>query len=88
MKNIFLSNIYIMLNMDTLARLFITMAILSQLFHLRKNKQIYSPAFFLYALGSYIMTYEYYKMDRMYSNRVLFKLFNSTMLLLIAVMSR
>ena len=77
-----------MLSMDTLARLFITLALLSQLFHLRKSKQIYSPAFFLYAIGAYMMTYEYYKMDGRYSNRVMIKIFNSTLILIIALMSR
>jgi hypothetical protein len=77
-----------MYSLDTLARLFITIAILSQLFHLRKSKQVYSPAFFLYSFGSYMMAYDYYRMDGRYSTRVMFKLFNSTMLLLIALMSR
>ena len=75
------------LDLATFSRLLITLALLLQLLHLRKNKQVYSPAFFIYSFASYMMAYEYYKMDKKYTSRVNFKIFNSTVLLLIAIMS-
>lgn len=75
------------LELATISRLLITLAFLLQLFHLRKNKQIYSPSFFIYSFASYMMAYEYYKMDKKYTSRVNFKIFNSTVILLIAIMA-
>jgi hypothetical protein len=75
------------LDLSTFSRLLITLALLLQLFHLKKNTQIYSPSFFIYAVASYIMAYEYYKIDKKYTSRVNFKIFNSTVLLLIAIMT-
>lgn len=75
------------LDLATLSRILITIALLLQLLHLRKNKTIYYPTFIIFSFASYIMSYEYYKADREYSSRVLFKIFNSTILLLIGILS-
>jgi hypothetical protein len=77
-----------MMDLSMISRVLITIAILSQLFHLRKNKQIVPSAFLLYSFASYMMAYEYYKMDREMSSRFLFKMFNSTALLLIGIMAQ
>jgi hypothetical protein len=77
------------MDLEIISRLLITIGILSQLIHLLYvNKKLFAPSFFIYALGSYIMTYSYYISDRMYSSRVLFKILNSTLLLLISFFSR
>ena len=76
-----------MLNLDTFARLLISFSLLLQILNLRKTKLIYSPSFFMYSFASYIMAYEYYKTDKKYSSRVNFKIFNSTLILLIAILS-
>jgi hypothetical protein len=56
---------------------------------LTKNKFICSTAFFMYAFASYLMAYNYYINDnKQLTERVSFKIFNSTLLLLIAIMSR
>jgi hypothetical protein len=77
-----------MVDLSMISRVLITIAILSQLFHLRKNKQIVPSAFFLYSFASFMMAYEYYKMDGDMSTRFLFKMFNSTALLLIGIMAQ
>jgi len=78
-----------MLQLGLIARILVTLALLGQLIHLAKvNKQIYSNAFLLYALGSYIMAYNYYLEDmKQFSTRVMFKIFNSTVILLIGLLS-
>jgi len=77
------------MDMATVARVMITSALLMQLMHLmQKNKTIYSPAFLVYSLGSYLMTYNYYTADGEFSSRVLFKLVNSTVLFLIYAFSK
>jgi len=77
------------MQLGLLARFIITIALLSQLFHLvMVNKQIYSNAFFLYAIGSYMMAYNYYMEDmKQMTYRVMFKIFNSTVIALIAILS-
>lgn len=72
-----------------IARIIITLALFSQLVHLiTVNKQIYSNAFLFYAVGSYIMAYNYYMEDmNQLSTRVMFKIFNSTVILLIGILS-
>lgn len=78
-----------MMDISTLARIIISAALLIQLMHLvQKNKNIYSPAFLMYSLGAYMMSYEYYMIDGGFSSRVLFKLLNSTVLLLISALSK
>ena len=77
------------MDMATVARVMVTAALLMQLMHLmQKNKTIYSPAFLVYSLGAYLMTYNYYTVDGEFSSRVLFKLFNSTVLFLIYAFSK
>ena len=77
------------MNMTNVAKSLITIAILMQLYQLRTNKNISSNAFFIYAFASYMMTYNYYMEDnKQYSERAIIKIFNSTMLLLIAIISR
>jgi len=77
------------MNMTNVAKSLITIAILMQLYQLRTNKNISSNAFFIYALGSYMMAYNYYmEYNKQYTDRVLFRVFNSTMLLSIAILSR
>lgn len=67
----------------------ISAALLMQLMHLmQKNKTIYSPAFLVYSLGSYLMAYNYYTIDGEFSSRVLFKLVNSTFLFFISAFSK
>ena len=74
---------------ETISRILITIAILLQLFMLRTSKRLCSNAFFIWAIASYMMTYDYYMKDnKQLSQRVSFKIFNSTMLLLIAIFSR
>ena len=77
------------MQLGLIARFIVTVALLSQLFHLiMVNKQIYSNAFLLYALGSYIMAYNYYMEDMgQMTYRVMFKIFNSTVIALIAILS-
>ena len=77
------------MQLGLLARFIITIALLSQLFHLvMVNKQIYSNAFFLYAVGSYMMAYNYYMEDMgQMTYRVMFKIFNSTVIALIGILS-
>jgi hypothetical protein len=67
----------------------ITIAIFSQLIHvIYVNKEIYVPTFIIYAIGSYIMAYCYYTEDDCkFTHRTLFKIFNSTGLLLIGLLS-
>ena len=77
------------MDMANLSRVMVTTALIMQFMHLiQKNKTIYSPAFLIYSLGAYIMTYEYYIMDHEFSSRVLFKLVNSTILFLIYAFSK
>jgi len=77
------------MDIATVARVIVSAALLMQLMHLmQKNKTIYSPAFLVYSLGAYLMTYNYYTVDGEFSSRVLFKLFNSTFLFLIYAFSK
>jgi hypothetical protein len=77
------------MKVETISRTLITIAILMQLFYAQKNKRICSSAFFIWSFGAYMMAYDYYIKDNMqYTERVMFKLFNSTVLLLIAVFTR
>jgi len=77
------------MNLGNLSRILITIAILMQVYHFKRNKNISSNAFFIYAFASYMMTYNYYMEDnKQYSDRAIIKIFNSTMLLLIAIISR
>jgi hypothetical protein len=74
---------------ETISRILITIAILMQLFMLRTSKRLCSTSFFIWSIASYMMTYDYYTKDnKQFSQRVSFKLLNSTMLLLIAILSR
>ena len=75
------------MELSGICRILITIAILMQLFKLRTSKNISSNAFFIYSFASYMMAYDYYQKDRQFSERVLFKMFNSTMLLLVAIFS-
>ena len=78
-----------MIQLSLISRIIVTLALFIQLVHLVKvNKQIYSNAFLLYSAGSYLMAYNYYMEDmRKFSTRVLFKIFNSTVILLIGILS-
>ena len=76
------------MELSTISRILITIALLMQLFQLRTSNRINSNAFFIYSFGAYMMAYDYYQEDKKYSKRVLFKIFNSTVLLLIAIISR
>jgi 4-hydroxybenzoate polyprenyltransferase len=76
-------------SLETTSRILITLAILLQLFMLRTSKRLCSTSFFIWSVASYMMTYDYYTKDnKQFTQRVSFKLFNSTMLLLIAIFSR
>ena len=75
------------LDLGTFVRVMITFALLLQLNHLRTSKRVYPLTFMLWALASYIMSYEYYKQDGKYTSRVYFKIFNATLILLIGFMS-
>jgi hypothetical protein len=77
------------MELSLISRFIITLALFSQLIHvITVNKQIYSNAFIVYAIGSYIMAYNYYLEDtKQITYRVMFKLFNSTVILLIGVLS-
>lgn len=75
------------LNLETFSRILISIALVLQLFNLKKNKFIYSPSFLILSLGSYMMAYKYYKINTKYTSRVIFKLFNATILLLISIFS-
>jgi len=76
------------MELQHISRVLITIAILAQLIHvIYVNKQIYVPTFIMYAIGSYIMAYCYYKEDNLnMTSRVQFKIFNSTALLLIGLL--
>ena len=76
------------MDLQTISRCLITVAIFVQLLHvIYVNKQIHVPAFILYSIGSFIMSYSYYKADNFtMTSRVKFKIFNSTILLLIALL--
>ena len=75
------------LDLGTFVRIMITFALLLQLNHLRTNKKIFPLTFILWSLASYIISYEYYKQDGKYTSRIYFKIFNSTLILLIAIMA-
>jgi hypothetical protein len=76
------------MDLQVISRIMITVAIFSQLIHvIYVNKQIYVPTFIIYAIGSYIMAYCYYTEDNFkFTYRTLFKIFNSTVLLLIGLL--
>lgn len=75
--------------LETMSRILITIAILLQLFMLRTSKRLCSTSFFIWSIASYMMAYDYYiKDNKQFKQRTSFKLFNSTMLLLIAIFSR
>ena len=76
------------IDLATISRVFITIAILMQLYTLTSSKKISSNAFFIYAIASYMMAYDYYIKDKKYTKRVIAKILNSTLLLLIAIFSR
>ena len=75
------------MELQHISRILITIAILGQLIHvIYVNKQIYVPTFIIYSIGSYIMSYSYYREDNFnITSRVKFKIFNSTILLLIGL---
>jgi len=76
-------------SLETISRILVTVAILLQLYTLRTSKRVCSTSFFIWSIASYMMAYDYYTKDnKQFSQRVSFKLFNSTMLLLIAIFSR
>ena len=76
-------------SIETLSRILISIALLMQLFTLRSSNRINSNAFFVWALGSYMRTYDYYMKDnKKITQRVSIKLFNSSLVLLIAILSR
>ena len=64
-----------------------TLALILQIVSLRSSNRVNSNAFFLYAVASYLMAYEYYKKDGQLTSRVKFIIVNSTLFLLIAVMT-
>lgn len=76
------------MELQHISRVLITIAILAQLLHvIYVNKQIYVPTFIIYAIGSYIMSYSYYREDNFnITSRVQFKIVNSTLLLLIGLL--
>lgn len=78
-----------MMQISLIARIIVTLALFSQLIHLIiVNKQICSNSFLLYAVGSYLMAYNYYMEDmKKITTRVMFKIFNSTVILLIGILS-
>lgn len=77
------------MDIANVSRVMITAALLMQLMHLmHKNKTIYSPAVIVYFIGTFIITYDYYTIDRGFSSRVLFRMFNGTLLLLIYAFSK
>lgn len=69
----------------TVSRLIIAAALLLQIWHLQKNKQIYPPTFFLFSLGAFLMAYDYYRIDRIVTNRILFKIINASLLLCVGI---
>ncbi len=77
------------MQIDIIARIIVTLSLLSQLWHVIKvNKQIFPIAFICYSFGSYLMAYNYYLSDmNNLTNRVMFKLFNSTVILLIGLLT-
>ena len=78
-----------MLFLENLARGLITFSLLLQLFSMvnKKNIKINGYAFVTYALSSFLMAYAYKTKDMYFTNRVLFKIFNSTVLLLIGILA-
>ena len=70
-----------------LSRVTVISALLIQLFHLKINKLIYPPTFFIYSVGISIMWYEYYKIDKKLSERVIFKLLTILISLFIGIFS-
>lgn len=71
------------------ARMIITSALLLQLYKLTKSKSVCPIAFFMWSAGAYLMAYDYYINDgSRFTERVTFKIFNATVLLAIAMMSR
>lgn len=70
-----------------LSRITVISALLIQLIHLKINKLIYPPAFFIYSVGISIMWYEYYKIDKKLSERVIFKSLTILISLLIGIFS-
>ena len=79
-----------MQKMEILTRSLITTAWLMQLMYLilQKTKAIYFPALITYSLGTCIMIYDMYTIDGEFSARVLHKITNYTILLLIYAFSK
>ena len=64
----------------------VSVALFTQLYHLISvNKRVNCYAFYLLAIALYLMAYNYYSVDNMYSQRVIHKIVNGSISLLIGV---
>jgi len=64
----------------------VTLALFTQLYHLMNiNKRVSCYAFYILAVALYLMAYNYYSIDYMLSSRVIHKLVNGTIALLVGV---
>jgi hypothetical protein len=64
----------------------VTLALFTQLYHLMNiSKRVSANAFFMLAVALYLMAYNYYAIDVMFSQRVIHKLVNGSIALLIGV---
>lgn len=64
----------------------VSLALFTQLYHLMNiNKRVSCYAFYMLAIAIYLMAYNYYSIDYMLSSRVIHKLVNGTIALLIGV---
>ncbi len=64
----------------------VSLALFTQLYHLiNVNKRVNCYAFYLLAFALFLMGYNYYSVDGMFSSRVIHKLVNGSIALLVAV---
>lgn len=78
-----------LLFLENLSRSLITFSLLLQLFTMvtKKNIKINGYAFVTYSFSSFLMAYVYKTKDVYFTNRVLFKIFNSTVLFIIGILA-
>ena len=74
---------------STISRILIAIAFIFQIVTMvsQKTRLINPYAFFLYAIAAYMMSYVYYKEDNKMTQRTYFKIFNSTLIVVIAILA-
>ncbi len=71
---------------STVSSWIVSLALFTQLYHLiNVNKRVNCYAFYMLAAALFLMAYNYYAIDYMFSGRVIHKLVNGSIALLVAV---